>query len=118
MKSLRSLNVDPVKMEIVLNAFMTLCDESQAILVRSAYSTNIKERKDCSAWLLDHEGQPFCGGRFSGGQYNNSGYGPVGARILEKFASSLQDGDVFLMNDPYLGGPTHLPDMSFLKPVF
>lgn len=118
MKESRFLDVDPVVTEIVLNAFMTLCDESQAILVRSAYSTNIKERKDCSAWLLDSEGQPFCGGRFSGGQYNNSGYGPVGARILEKFGSSIQDGDVFVMNDPYLGGPTHLPDMSFLKPVF
>ena len=114
----QSLGFDPVIMEVMLNAFMTLCDESQAILVRSAYSTNIKERKDCSAWLLDSDGQPFCGGRYSGGQYNNSGYGPVGARILEKFGSNLSDGDVFVMNDPYLGGPTHLPDMSFLKPVF
>jgi len=105
-------------MEIILNAFMTLCDESQAILVRSAYSTNIKERKDCSAWLLDQNGQPFCGGRFSGGQYNNSGYGPVGTFILEHFATTLAPGDVFITNDPYLGGPTHLPDMSFLKPVF
>ena len=118
MKPARLIDVDPVVMEVVLNAFMTLCDESQAILVRSAYSTNIKERKDCSAWLLDAEGQPFCGGRFSGGQYNNSGYGPVGARILEKWAPGLSEGDVFVMNDPYLGGPTHLPDMSFLKPVF
>lgn len=113
-----SLKVDPILMEIILNAFMTLCDESQAILVRSAYSTNIKERKDCSAWLLDENGQPFCGGRFSGGQYNNSGYGPVGAYILEHFSGTLAPGDVFIINDPYLGGPTHLPDMSFLKPVF
>lgn len=109
---------DPVIVEVVLNAFMTLCDESQAILVRSAYSTNIKERKDCSVWLLDSNGQPFCGGRFSGGQYNNSGYGPVGAKILDEFGKGMSEGDIYLTNDPYLGGPTHLPDMSFIKPVF
>ncbi len=105
-------------MEVILNAFMTLCDESQAILVRSAYSTNIKERKDCSVFLLDSDGQPFCGGLYTGGQYTGAGYGPVGARVLEKYAGELEEGDVFVLNDPYLGGPTHLPDMSFLKPVF
>ena len=118
MTSIQALGVDPVLMEVILNAFMTLCDESQAILVRSAYSTNIKERKDCSVFLLDGDGQPFCGGLYTGGQYTGAGYGPVGARILEKYAGDLEEGDVFVMNDPYLGGPTHMPDMSFLKPVF
>lgn len=58
----QTLGVDPILMEVVLNAFMALCDESQAILVRSAYSTNIKERKDCSAWLLDRYVSPSAAG--------------------------------------------------------
>ena len=115
MTSTQSLDVDPILLEVILNAFMTLCDESQAILVRSAYSTNIKERRDCSAWLQDYDGQPFCGGRYAGG---GAGYGPVTEWILDKFGDELADGDIFVMNDPYMGGPTHLPDMSFLKPVF
>ena len=47
-----------------------------------------------------------------------AGYGEVTKWILDKFGDELADGDIFVMNDPYMGGPTHLPDMSFLKPVF
>ena len=49
--------VDPVTLEIMRNAFQSVADEMTAALVRTAYSTNIKDRRDCSCALLTTEGE-------------------------------------------------------------
>ena len=48
--------IDAVASEVILNAFQSITEEMSVALVRSAYSTNIKERKDCSCALFDHNG--------------------------------------------------------------
>lgn len=49
--------VDGVLLEVISNTFMSIAEEMGAVLVKSAYSTNIKERKDCSCGLFDAKGR-------------------------------------------------------------
>ena len=48
--------IDGILLEVIGNAFMSIAEEMGAVLVKSAYSTNIKERKDCSCAVFDAEG--------------------------------------------------------------
>ena len=85
--------------------------------MKSAYSTNIKERRDCSTALFDHRGNTLCQAEHIP-MHLGSFLGVIPA-ILERF--DLQDiapGDVFMANDAYAGGATHLPDIVLAEPIF
>ena len=51
------IKVDPITVEVLSNAFMSIAEEMGGILVRTAYSTNIKERKDCSCAIFNAKGE-------------------------------------------------------------
>jgi len=110
-------NIDPITSEVILSSFQTISDEMSTALVRSAYSTNIKERKDCSCAIFDKQGKllvlaeniPIHLGSMQGLMTQ------IGENLDEwKFEA----GDVLIANDPYLGGGSHLPDMTLVTPVF
>ena len=108
--------VDPVTLEVVRNAAAAACEEMNATLVRTSYSPNVKERKDCSCALFD------AGGALAAQAENlpvHLGAMPFSvAAALEAFPpSDLEDGDAILLNDPYEGG-AHLPDLTLVTPVF
>ena len=110
--------LDPVTTEVISNAFVSTADEILAALIKSAYSTNIKERQDCSSVVMDANGEVVCIGDISQ-PIHISSFMFTGGAILKRFPrEDLRDGDVFMVNDPYSGGPSHLADVTFVGPVF
>ncbi|MFQ5860329.1 MAG: hydantoinase B/oxoprolinase family protein [Dehalococcoidia bacterium] len=105
--------VDPISLEVFKNLFISVAEEMGVALCRTAYSPNIKERRDYSCALFDPQGQMVA----------QAAHIPVhlGAMPFSVQAAierlELQPGDVAILNDPYLGG-THLPDITLVAPVF
>src|SRR5262245_6549881 len=108
---------DPIAMEVFTNRLLSITEDMNNTLVRSSFSTNIKERRDCSVALFDGRGRliaqgtqiPLHLGSLSGGVR-----AVLAAYPLEK----MRDGDAFICNDPYLASGTHLPDSAIVSPVF
>ncbi len=109
--------VDPVVVEVIGSAVLSVAEEMGEALIRAAYSSNIKERKDTSACIFDIQGRtlaqashiPMHLGSFLG----------VVESVLERFPrDTMAAGDMFIGNDPYTAGGTHLPDLTIVAPVF
>nr|WP_263326383.1 hydantoinase B/oxoprolinase family protein [Neobacillus sp. Marseille-Q6967] len=109
--------VDAITLEIVGNVLLSIAEEMGVTLVKTAYSTNIKERKDCSTAVFDAKGNMI-----SQAEYVPMHLGSmldVVNQILKRYPlESIKPGDMFVTNDPYSGGGTHLPDISMVSPVF
>lgn len=110
-------SIDPISVEVIGNHFRCMTDEMGITLVKSAYSTNIKERRDCSAGLLDARG-----GTVALTAYTTSHVGSMLGLQDQLFArykpEDIEPGDIFMANDPFTGGPTHLPDITLTAPYF
>lgn len=110
-------SLDPITVEIIGSSFLSITDEMGETLIRSSFSTNIKERRDCSTAIFDPEGQVLCQAEHIP-MHLGSFLGVV-AHIVERCdLSQLAPGDVFIGNDAYQGGGTHLPDFVLAEPVF
>lgn len=107
---------DPITLEILSNALRSIADETFTALQKSAYSTNIKERADHSTALFDAKGQLTVQSQRSLPVHVGAVTGVVG-RLLEKFGDDLNEGDIFVANDPYAASGTHLPDICVITPV-
>ncbi len=107
-----------VSWELIHKATVFIAEEMGVALKRSAFSPNIRERMDHSCAVLDSEGRivaqaehiPVHLGSFRVGVYNT-------LRWLEKEGVELNDGDMIVLNDPYISG-THLNDVMVLAPVY
>jgi N-methylhydantoinase B/acetone carboxylase, alpha subunit len=111
------MKIDGILLEVIGNTFMSIAEEMGAVLVKSAYSTNIKERKDCSCAVFDAEGNTIAQAEHIP-MHLGSMLGMV-AEIKKKYSlSDIHPGDMFIANDPYNGGGTHLPDIAVASPVF
>jgi N-methylhydantoinase B len=106
------MRVDPVRLEIFKNLFHSVAEEMGAALRRSAFSPNIKERRDYSCAVFDAQGQVLAMGDH---MPVHLGSMPMSVASVLK-ALRLEPGDVALVNDPYAGG-THLPDLTMVMPV-
>jgi len=104
--------IDPARLEIVKNGLRNLCEEMALVLSRSAYSTNIKTRKDFSCAILDGEGRVLAQS-FAQPAHLGSLVRLV-PRALERVR--LEPGDTILVNDPYHGA-VHLNDVCAISPV-
>ncbi len=107
--------VDPVMLEIFNNLFMSIAEQMGAVLEKTSYSVNIKERLDFSCALFDHTGQLIANAPHMPVHLGSMG-GSVRAVIRER-AGTIRAGNVYLLNAPYNGG-THLPDLTVVTPVF
>lgn len=100
----------PVEREVMAQLFASIPEEMGAVLVRSARSPNIRERRDCSAALFSAEGELIA----------QAAHIPVhlGAmpEAVEAIRARARGGDVWILNDPYTGG-THLPDITIIEAV-
>ena len=100
----------PVEREVLAQLFASIPEEMGAVLVRSARSPNIRERRDCSAALFSGEGELIA----------QAAHIPVhlGAmpEAVEAIRGRARAGDVWILNDPYTGG-THLPDITVIEAV-
>jgi len=107
------LKPNPILLEIFKNRFSSISDEMGVVLQRTAFSPNIKERKDFSCAIFDENGDII----------SQAAHIPVHLGSMEMSVKSviqnvdLNEGDMAILNDPYKGG-THLPDITIVAPVF
>ncbi len=109
--------VDPIKAEVVARFLLATAEEMGATLQRTAFSPNIKERMDASTAIFDAKGEVIALAQRVPIHLGSM----VGAvdEILKRYPpSEIQPGDMFVANDPYNGGGTHLPDINVIAPVF
>lgn len=108
---------DPITVAVIGSALTTIVEEMCRVLVRAGYSTSIKERMDVSTAIMDTGGrilaqaahQPAHLGSLLG----------ITTRLLETYdIADIKPGDLFIGNDAYEGGGTHLNDIVFIEPVF
>jgi N-methylhydantoinase B len=104
---------DPTQLEIFKNLFHSVAEEMGAALRRSAFSPNIKERRDYSCAVYDSRGEVLAMGDH---MPVHLGSMPASVAAARK-ALKLDPGDIALLNDPFAGG-THLPDLTMLMPVY
>jgi len=103
--------VDPVTLEVFRNRLSGIAEEMGSVLVRGAYSPNIKERKDCSAALFDADGRMV-----AQAEHIPVHLGAMPAAVDAVREQDPEPGDAFVLNDPFAGG-THLPDVTIVSPV-
>jgi N-methylhydantoinase B len=111
-----TLRPDSVAVDIIGNQLLAIAEEMGIALIRSAYSPNIKERKDCSTSLLDARGRTIAQAEHIP-LHMGSMFGFI-PKLLEQFSGDIHPGDIFISNDPYAGGSTHLPDVAVVAPLF
>ena len=109
--------LDPITLEIILNALRSVTDETYAALMKSAYSTNIKERHDHSTAVMDLRGRLVVQAAESLPIHIASMNGLMEC-LLKKFGNDICHGDIFVANDPHSAGGTHLPDINLATPVY
>jgi N-methylhydantoinase B len=110
--------LEPITLEILSNALRSVADEMFAALMRSAYSTNIKERHDHSTAFCDREGRLIVQAEQALPIHIASMSGLM-RTLLEKYRiEDVADGDIFIANDPHVAGGSHLPDVNMATPVF
>lgn len=112
---------DPIELEIIHNALRSVTDETYVALMRSAYSTNIKERHDHSTAVMDRRGRLVAQAEMSFPTHLGSIMETMEA-VIARYGSGarggIEEGDVFIANDPHTAGGTHLPDVNLIQPVF
>ena len=103
--------LDPVTLSVLASALAGIAEEMGAVLIRGSYSSNIKERRDCSTALFEAKGRMVA----------QAEHIPVHLGAMPEAVAAIMErgpepGDVFAINDPYSGG-THLPDITLVSPI-
>lgn len=104
---------DPIRLQVFDQLLAAICEESGALLQRSAVSPNIRERRDYSVALFDREVRLLAQAAHIPVHLGSAGDAVRAARSHCR----LGPGDVVILNDPFAGG-THLPDVTLVRPVF
>jgi N-methylhydantoinase B len=104
---------DPIELAIFKSAFHSIAEEMGVALRRTAFSPNIKERRDYSSAVFDRQGRVIAMGD---DMPVHLGSMPMSVRAVLD-ALSLEKSEMAILNDPYDGG-THLPDITLVTPVF
>ena len=108
-----SAAMQQVDLEVFRNLFVSIAEEMGAVLRRTSFSANIKERRDYSCAVYDENGRTIAMGDH---MPVHLGAMPLSVKhVLEAF--ELNPGDLVLVNDPFRGG-THLPDITAVSGVF
>src|SRR5215467_3089333 len=108
-----STSLDPVKLEIFKSLYSSVAEEMGISLRRSAFSPNIKERRDYSCAVFDREGVLIAQGDH---MPVHLGSMPMSVAAALRVVSP-GPGDIVVLNDPYCGG-THLPDVTMVAAVY
>lgn len=109
--------LDPITVEVIGAALSSIVEETGEALIRASYSTNIKERRDCSTALFNAAGQTLCQAEHIP-IHLGSFIGIVPHIMRLHRVEEMRPGDVFVGNDAYEGGGTHLPDIVLAEPIF
>jgi N-methylhydantoinase B len=104
--------LDPIELQVVTGALRAACEEMGVVLIRSAHSSNIKERRDASTALFDATGQMVMQA-----EHIPVHLGAMPAAVQAVLGEEHAQGISWILNDPFAGG-THLPDITVITPVF
>jgi N-methylhydantoinase B len=104
--------IDPVELQVVTGALRAICEEMGAVLIRSAHSANIKERRDASTALFDTRGEMVMQA-----EHIPVHLGAMPAAVAAVLEEDQAPGRAWILNDPYRGG-THLPDITVITPIY
>ena len=108
--------LDPITVEVVRHKLEGIANEMESTLLRSSFSPIVKEGMDASASLFTMRGESLA--QACAVPIHLATLIPVVQTFLREFPlATMRDGDVCIMNDPYLGG-THLPDIALVTPIF
>ena len=102
---------DVLELSVMANAFAMIAEEMGTVLVRSALSPNIRERRDASAALFDARGLMV-----AQAAHIPVHLGAMPESVRAVMACDPAPGDVFILNDPYRGG-SHLPDLTLVEAI-
>jgi len=106
---------DPIRLEVFNNRFRAIAEQMGAVLQKTAYSVNIRERLDFSCAIFDPAGKLVANAPHV--PVHLGSMGEAVRAVIRRTRDSLRPGDVYALNDPYAGG-THLPDITLVSPVW
>jgi N-methylhydantoinase B len=112
------IKLDPITLELIFNALRSVTDETFIALMKSSYSTNIKERHDHSTAIVDPKGRLIMQAEHSMPIHIASMTGLMETMLAKVNFDDLKEGDIFIANDPHTAGGTHLPDINMAMPIF
>ncbi len=104
--------IDPIELSLLVGALRSACEEMGAVLIRSAHSANIKERRDASTALFDADGRMVMQA-----EHIPVHLGAMPAAVASVRQRTQHPDRSWVLNDPYSGG-THLPDITVITPIF
>ena len=104
--------LDPVTLQVLAGGMHAACEEMGAVLIRSAFSPNITERRDCSTALFDARGELVMQA-----EHIPVHLGSMPDAVAVIASERHREGELWILNDPYRGG-THLPDVTLISPAF
>ncbi len=109
-------DIDPITFEVIRNAFDSLVDEMALTVMRTAQSGVVKDAMDYATVFCDREGRIIAQGVTVVLMANV--FPDAMAAVLDRYAGDINPGDVFIANDPYGSGGSHLPDVYIMRPIF
>ncbi len=110
------MDIDPITLEVVRNKLDGIANEMQLTLVRSAFSAIVKEGLDASAALFTMRGETLA--QALAVPIHLGALTPMVGRLIATVPpGEMHEGDIWILNDTYMGG-THLPDIAIMMPVF
>jgi N-methylhydantoinase B len=107
---------DPVLLELVRYGLDAVVDEMAVVVARTSRSATIRDALDYSTGLCDAAGEVIAQG--VGITLHLGSFGAAVDAVRSRYGAELRPGDVFVLNDPYLAGGIHLPDIYVIKPIF
>ncbi len=117
-KSRKYSGIDPIQLEVFKHQISAIAEEMGAVLRKSSFSPNIKERRDFSCAIFNANGSMVAQAAHIPVHLGSMPLSVTSAITKYRQGNSpLVPGDTIILNDPYLGG-THLPDITLVTPVF
>src|SRR2546426_10962351 len=101
--------IAPIELQVIGASLRSIAEEMGAVLIRSSFSANIKERRDCSTALFDERGRMI-----AQAEHIPVHLGAMPDAVVAVMEYDPAPGEVWAINDPYAGG-THLPDITFVS---
>lgn len=116
MNTTTNSTVDPFMLEVFKSAYDSIADEMALIIMRTSYSPIVRDSMDYSTAICDHRGRTLAQG-LTTPMHLGSFYDAMQC-LLERYSGRINQGDVFIFNDPYDSAGQHLPDIYIISPIF
>ncbi|MDE0649198.1 MAG: hydantoinase B/oxoprolinase family protein, partial [Gammaproteobacteria bacterium] len=109
-------NLDPITVSVVSHRLTAIVEEMGEAMLRTAYSQILNSSRDFSAAICDRDCRLVAQAEHIP---VHVGAMPWAAKaVSDRFGEDVHEGDLFVVNDPYAGGGSHLPDVTVFAPVF